>query len=224
MNKKAIQKALPDILTIAGSIGVVTTAILSARAGAKFSKLETTKEKVLCCAPAVITGAVTIACVIGSYKSAKRINAALAASYALLETRMEAQKHAYPPEVKMEVMAQNITEIEENEEDEELYYDAYSDRYFQCTPAKFLKVIFNVNRLLQMDGRVCLNDIYDDLGFEHDKDYDDMGWTVNMLEEESCYNWIEVTDTKTPVDVGLMCHCISFDFEPGSVDTRLDFI
>ena len=90
--KKAFQKAAPTVLTILSSVGVIATAVLSAKAAVRNreqvnnckeysdGEIEKYKEYI----PAVISGAATIACIFGANALSKRQRVQMAAAYTLL--------------------------------------------------------------------------------------------------------------------------------------------
>ena len=102
-----VKKNSATILTCVGGVGVVSTAILAAKATPKAIKLleEAKKEKqeeltnweiVRVAGPAyiptVITGAATLACIFGANVMNKRSQAALMSAYALLDTKFKEYK------------------------------------------------------------------------------------------------------------------------------------
>lgn len=90
--KKAFQKAAPTVLTILSSVGVIATAVLSAKAAVRNrervnnckeysdGEIEKFKEYI----PAIVSGAATIACIFGANALSKRQRVQMAAAYTLL--------------------------------------------------------------------------------------------------------------------------------------------
>lgn len=100
---RAMKKATPTILTCIGAIGVVATAVLTAKATPKAlelvkvdsrkihdgdpnaaTKMEAVKSCWKCYIPAAITGAATITCIFGANILNRRQQAALTSAYALI--------------------------------------------------------------------------------------------------------------------------------------------
>lgn len=106
-----ISKNSPHILTGLGCAGLISTAILSAKAAPKalkileiegerrekkrveaMSKLDKVKLTWKCYIPTVVMGAVSIGCIIGANTVSTRRNAALASMYALTESAFREYK------------------------------------------------------------------------------------------------------------------------------------
>ena len=100
------------------------------------------------------------------------------------------------------------------EPEKHLFYDDFSQRYFESTTENVLEAEYEVNRYLAMGGGVFLNEFYELLGLEL-VDYGDfLGWSAVELSDNLCYCWVEFEHTKTVLDDGLECTIISMSFEP----------
>ena len=178
-----LKKNASTILTVAGGVGVVGTTVLGIKAtpralalldNAKQEKGEelTVMEKVKVAAPVYIptavSGVATIACVFGANVLNKRNQAALMSAYALLDSSYKEYKAKVEDlygenannQIKDEIAKDKYEEIEVKE-DEQLFYDDFSNRYFVSTPSKVMQAEYNVNRDIHMQGWAELNDFYD---------------------------------------------------------------
>ena len=60
-----------------------------------------------------------------------------------------------------------------------LCYDALGGRYFKSSMDKIRKAENELNRLMLRDMYVSLNEFYDELGLDHTKLGDDLGWNLD---------------------------------------------
>ena len=105
-------------------------------------------------------------------------------------------------------------EFEGAEEEERLFYDPFSKRYFQSTIGRVLQAEYHLNRnFALMGGCIGVNDFYEMLGLEPVKELDCFGWWVS----DDLY-WVDFNHVKTVVDDGLNgeipCYIVEMVFEP----------
>ena len=228
--KMFAKKNGPTILTCIGSIGVVVTSVMAIKATPKAIMLledardekgdELTKfEKVIVAGPAyiptMIVGASTIACVFGANILNQRQQAALMSAYALLDsTYKEYQSKVvdlYSEEadsrVKKEIAKDKYLGDDKLIDNDALFYDEFSGRYFESTNAKVLKAEYKTNKKISDHGGACLNDFYRALGLEPTKYGDRLGWSVNDLS-------LDFRHEKFILDDGLEGCIITFVQEP----------
>ena len=203
-------KHSPEILTGIGIAGMVTTTILAVREtpkalmlirDAEYEKKEgslTAAEKFKACwkcyIPAVVTGSVSIACLVGASSVNLRRNAALATAYKLSETALTEYREKVIETVgekKERLVRENIDKdhLEKNPvtnnnvivtgNGDTLCYDSLFGRYFNSDIDKIKRAINELNRELIMDNYVSLNDFYDCLDLDHIEIGDDLGWNVD---------------------------------------------
>lgn len=203
-------KHSPEILTGIGIAGMVTTTILAVRETPKalmcindaaYEKKDyelTTAEKIKACwkcyVPAAVTGAVSIACLVGASSVNLRRNAALATAYKLSETALTEYREKVIETVgekKERLVRENIDKdhLEKNPvtnnnvivtgNGDTLCYDSLFGRYFNSDIDKIKRAINELNRELITDNYVSLNDFYDRLDLDHIEIGDDLGWNVD---------------------------------------------
>lgn len=208
--KRNIGKYSPQILMGIGVAGMVTTTVLAVKATPKAlilieeekrakDTLEMTKIDVIKVAykpyiPAIITGTLSVACLIGSANVSTRRTAAIATAYKLSETALSEYKDAVIETIG-EKKAKEVKEkaiekrVEKNPVDtstviftsngESLCYDSISGRYFKSNLEKIKKVENEINYALRNDDYVSLNYLYDLLGIGETSIGDDLGWNID---------------------------------------------
>lgn len=226
------------ILTCLGGVGVITTAVTAVKATPKALALleESAKEKqeeltVIekieiagpTYVPSILIGAGTLACIFGANFLSRRSQAALMSAYALLENSYKEYKNKVKElygedadiHVRSEVAKDHYEETDISVSgDKQLFYDEFSQRYFESTLEDVLRAEYTFNRMISVEYGVFLNDFYELLGIDP-VDYGDyMGWMDCQLVEDTWYSWLDFIHTKVVMDDGLECTIITFSYEP----------
>jgi hypothetical protein len=216
----AMAKRSPEILTGIGIAGMITTTVLAVTATPKamrmleverdlkketsdqnedvsLTPIETVKATWKCYIPAVVTGTVSIACLIGAGSVHAKRTAALATAYKLSETALTEYRDKVVEtlgEKKEQVIKEKIdkdhidknpvskSEVIVTKRGSTLCYDLLSDRYFESDIDKIKKAENELNAqiLHDMCGYVSLNEFYDELGLNRLPDVgDDIGWNAD---------------------------------------------
>lgn len=208
----ALKRHSPEILTGMGIAGMVGTVILAVRATPKAMKcIEEEKNKhwvdklpvkdVVRVAwkpyiPTAISGATSVACLIGAHTVHARRTAALATAYTLSETAFkeykdkvvetigEKKEHTIREKIaqdKVERRPFNTSEIISTDRGETLFLDSVSDRLFKSDIEKVKAAVNKMNYELTHDilGSVSLSDFYDELGLPHTSISDKLGWNLD---------------------------------------------
>lgn len=211
--KDAVGKHSPEILTGIGIAGMVTTTVLAVKATPKalelikedsrdnhdgdpyaYTKVEAVKSAWKCYIPATISGAVSIACIVGATSVNARRNAALATAYKIAETSL----HEYRDKIvetigekKEKVIRDNIQQdrvdknpVSRNEviitgKGKTLCYDTFSGRYFDSDIENIKKAVNELNHRMLLENYISLSEFYDEIGLSHTKNSDDLGWNLN---------------------------------------------
>lgn len=228
----------PTILTCIGAAGVVGTAVLTGKAVVKASKLleeakeekgedltpmETLRVAYPTYIPAVLTGVATIACIFGANTLNKKKQAALLSAYTLLDRSYKDYKEKVDGlygegsdrnvrnELAKDKYDDNDISVDDNKQ---LFYDEFSERYFESTMEKVLEAEYELNHIIARDCGAFLNEFYELLGIDA-VDYGDyMGWSSFKLSETYGYCWVDFEHTKVVMDDGLECTIISMKQEP----------
>ena len=205
--------------------------------GGNLTRMETIGVCWRCYVPAAVTGIATIGCIFGANVLNRRQQASLVSAYALasrsLNRYKQKVKELYGEEAHRKVMAALAVEqsekhpiyagtfaattslgFEEADEEERLFYDAISSRYFQATISQVLQAEYHLNRNFALSGGfITLNDFYDFLGISKTPEGDKIGWMVS----DGLY-WVDFDHQRTVVDDGLNgeveCWIINAPFPP----------
>lgn len=211
-----LTKHSPEILTGLGIAGMITTTVLAVKATPKALKLiEDYEETVLfdhekikpieavkltwkCYIPAVITGTVSITCLIGASSVNIRRNAALATAYKLSETALTEYREKVVETIgenKEKTVREAVAKdkIEKNPVSEKeviitgngdsLCFDPLSSRYFMSNIEAIKKAENTINKRMIQDitGYASINDFYDEIGLSHTEIGDYLGWNSENL-------------------------------------------
>lgn len=201
--QQALTKHSPEILTGLGIAGMVTTTVLAvkatpkalrlieARGEEKLTPVETVKTTWKCYVPAAITGAASIACLIGANSVSAQRMAALTAAYKISETALTEYREKVVETLgekkeqlvrdavakdKVEKNPASRNEVIITDTGSTLCYDAYSGRYFKSDKDKIMKAINEINSQMLEDGYVSLNSFYYEIDLPETKIGDNVGW------------------------------------------------
>lgn len=147
-----------------------------------------------CYIPAAITGAVSVACLIGASSVNAKRNAALATAYTLSESTLrdyqkkvvetigEKQEQAVRDSVAKEHLEANPVETKEvfiTKRGETLCYDEISGRYFKSDIEALRRAASDLDHRLIDEMFIPLNDFYYEIGLDPVKLGDILGWNVD---------------------------------------------
>lgn len=212
--RMSLSRRSPEILMGMGIAGMITTTVMAVKATPKAMKLidakkeelevekltpaETVKTTWKCYAPAVITGAVSAAFLIGSHSVHARRHAALATAYKLSETAFseyrekvvetigEKKEKTVRDKVSEEHVKNNPlnkTEIIVTGKGNTLCFDPLSHRYFYSDLEKIKraanKLNYDINTSPFHNDGVTLNDFYDAIGLPGTMTGDGLGWNLH---------------------------------------------
>lgn len=212
--KASLSKHSPAILLGIGITGMITTTVLAVKATPKAIQLvenakkeldvdtltpvETVKATWKCYIPAAVSGAVSVACLIGSHSVNARRNAALATAYKLSETAFSEYRDSVIEtigEKKEKIVRDKVSEkqIEKNPvsttevyvtgKGQTLFFEPLSSRYFYSDLNKINKAENKLNKWINcdpFDSGVTLNDFYTEIGLPTTMTGDTLGWNLNV--------------------------------------------
>lgn len=185
--------------------------------------------------PAAATGAATIACIFGANILNRHQQATLASAYALVSRQFRDYKNKvkelYGQEAHEKVLSSLAVEKPEApciygsmsgrdfdfggiSDEPRLFYDAFSERYFQATVPQVILAEYHTNRNFQlMGGEIPVEQFYTFLGLDTPDDLKGLSWFVSDY-----YTFIDFTHTRAMIDDGINgeveCWIIEMEFPP----------
>lgn len=236
--RKELTKRAPEIAVGMGIGGMITTVVLAVNATPKAMELieqkkkeeqvdkltpiETVKVAWKPYLPAVITGTLSISCLVFATAESSRRAAVFATAYQLSEAARKEYREAVIEQIgekKEELVRDKVAkkQIEKNpsgakeiiitDKGNTLCYDALSGRYFNTDIDHIKKVEYELNRRLIYDMYISLNEFYSALGLDHIDLGDDIGWNIDWGRIEFEYS-SQLTDKNEP------CLVISYNVKP----------
>lgn len=231
--QNGVSKHRPGILTGIGIAGMVTTTILAVKATPKairlinekeqeelekdenfesLSKVDIVKTAWKPYIPAVVTGTVSVACLIGASSVNAKRNAALATAYQISQTAL----HDYKAKVvetigekKEKVIREQAAKekVEQNPVSKReviitgggdtLCYDITAGQYFKSDIEKIKKTVNELNRRMTYEMYISWNEFFDELGMKTTPMGDELGWNIDDGLIELDYS-SQLTDDGTP--------------------------
>ena len=208
-----LTKHSPEILTGIGIAGMITTTVLAVKAtpkalmlledaryekGSALKPVEKVKTAWKPYVPAVITGTVSMACLMGANSVHSRRTAALAAAYQLSETALteyrekvvetlgEKKEKAVREKIskeRVEKQPVSSSEVYVTSKGDTLFLDPLSKRYFKSDIELIRKAENTLNKQMLHDisGYVSLNDFYCEIDLPYTDLGYDMGWNTDKL-------------------------------------------
>ena len=235
---KFVQKNASTILTCAGAAGAIATPIMAVKAtpkamrlieeakvekGEDLTKLETIQVAGPVYIPTVLVGVSTLTCIFGANMLNKRQQASLISAYTLLDNSYreyrEKVNELYGEDADREVQNEIVKDKYDEYEiadlnGKQLYYDMFSERYFEATPEQVLSAEYEINKKISTWGGAELNEFYIALDIPP-VDYGNyLGWSVGTLMDMSWESWLDFDKEKVVMDDGLECTVIRMNVEP----------
>lgn len=212
--RTSLSRHSPEILMGIGIAGMITTTILAVEATPKALELieiekedlgvdtltpvETVKATWKCYIPAVVSGAVATACLIGSHSVNASRNAALATAYKLSETAFsdyrdkvvetigEKKERTVRDKVAEEQIKKHPVDRSEvivTGKGQTLFFDPWTHRYFYSSIDKINRAVNKLNHKINtsafVNDGVTLNDFYDEVGLPGSMTGEGLGWNLN---------------------------------------------
>ena len=230
-----LKKHLPEILTIASTIGVGASIYLTRKAtkaeqilqnGGNLEAMEPI-EKVKAYAsiywPVAIVSSASIGCMWCAHILDKRTQSQLLSAYMALGQAYERYKEVVRNNVDHEtyckIQEEYLEEMQSSDEkrdtDEQLlFYLPYYNKYFNRTMKEVIDAEYQVNREFALAGYASFNTFLDALGIYPIVGGDDIGWSQDAGVAFYGYGWIEFEHRLQKTDDGLECYYIDMPFLP----------
>lgn len=204
----------PEILIGVGITGMISSTVLAVKATPKalmlieerkdelevdkLTPLETVKTTWKCYVPAVVTGAASVACLIGSNSVNAKRNAALATAYKLSESAFseyrgkvtevigEKKEKTVRDKISEDQVKNNPiskTEVIVTGKGKTLFFDQHSARYFYSDLELIKRAENTLNKRIicdAFDDGVTLNDFYTEIGIPTTSTGDTIGWNLRI--------------------------------------------
>lgn len=233
-----IKRKSPTILTCIGAAGVVGTAVMTAKAttkanmileqakvekGEELTKLEKVNIALPVYLPSILLGAATITCIFGANVINGRRQASLISAYGVLDKSYkeyrkkvddyygEGSDDEIMEEIAKDKYALNPVVPSDNTE---LFYDEYSNRFFESTKLKVSEAKYQLNRDLIMRDYAYLNEFYEALGLEPVEGGWSLGWSMGLCMDLYWQPWIDFGHSKMYTDDGKEYTLIRMYIEP----------
>lgn len=239
--KVFMSKHAPEILTGIGVVGMIATPVMAVKVtpaaiGAieedsrqnhdgdpnAATKFEMVKSAWRYYIPAVVTGGVSIVCVVGASAVNLKRNAALATAYALSESALkeyrdnvldvvgekkeeEIRDHGAEKRVKSNPV--DDTAVIDTRDGDTLCFDDFSGRYFKSSIESLRKAQNEINRQMLYDDIVSLNDFYDAINLPAIGLGEDFGWSVQK-------GYIDLEFSTQLTDKGIPCLVLKHSTRP----------
>lgn len=253
--KRGFGKRSPEILLGLGIASAITSTVLAVKATPKAMELlaEAEKENInrqikegvpgpevknglpsaqvvktvwKCYIPAAISGAASIACLLGSHSVHTKRNAALATAYKLSETALNEYREKVVEEIgedKEKVIRDKVSQkhldekpVSKNEviitgTGKQLCYDGISGRYFESDIQTIRAAVNKINETMVYEMYAALNDFYNEIGLSNTDMGDELGWNIDDGLLEISYGAMVANDGRP---------CITLEYH---VAPRYDF-
>lgn len=200
-----------------------------------YTKIDAFKASWKCYIPTGILGMLTISTIVANHiVTAKERKAVVAAYLALNESYkkyVEGSKQVFGEDAKQKIEAEIAKETfvyspnhsllsysctydsDNDHEESMLFYDSYSQRYFETTLARVINAEYHINRNLMLGGFASMNSYFEFLGIEKIAEGDEVGWCQEDLCENDLY-WLDFDNAMTELEDGLECCVISYPVDP----------
>ena len=202
----------------------------SEEGGVKFTPMEYVKLCWKPFLPVVITGALSISCIICADSIHKKRNAALASLCQLsttafteykdkvVETIGIEQEKAIREEVAKEKVNKSLsngTQILITGNGKSLFYEPLSDRYFESDLETIRKIVNDLNWKMSYGSEmyISLSELYDELGLKHTRISDSIGWKISDGNIDLDITTTQLSDDGRPCIVLDFLKAPTYDFD-----------
>lgn len=237
----SLKRTSPTILSCIAAIGTVATAVLAVKATPKaieYIQMNTgynhdgvmevpSKEEIVKATwknyiPAVAVGLGTIVCILSANGLNRKQQATITSAYVLLENAYKEYKNKLKDiygeetdtEVRKAVAKDNYTGDPDVTDGKLLFYDEYSNRYFERTMEEVIDAEYHLNREFILEGDVKLNKFYELLGLPGTELGAVVGWDCESAAAFFGYQWIDFEHDLVVMDDGLECYIVHMPFAP----------
>lgn len=244
--QKTITKHSPKIFTVLGIGGFITTAVLSGKATIKavevieqrkellqtdkLPPVEIVKATYKCYIPAIATGMLSTACILGANSVQSKRTAAIATAYQIAQTGIREYKDAVietigeekEKEIKEKAISKHVNEQSSVNKQtvivdshDVLCYDEFTGRLFSSNKNAIERAKNEINARIYHDNYATLNEFYVEIGLDPVEVGNLLGWNVDDRSIDIEYGSFITQDGKP-------CLTIGFDKPPRYGCDRFD--
>lgn len=235
--EKYLKHNAPTILSGLGAIGVVGTAMMAVKAapkaidileekkkekGAELTKSEQIFATAHVYIPTILMGTTSIVCILSANYLNKERQAMLTSAYAYLNTTYSEYRNTVKEifgdnaddKVQEKIALKRYDGRMIESEEKKLFYEQFSERYFEATEQEVMDAVLKLNRHYSMFSEATLNDFYDLLDLEPTDYGGVLGWSYARDLELFGYSWIDVNWKLLEMPDGLEAYVITFLIDP----------
>lgn len=225
------------LITVMGIAGVITTGVLSYRAGYRsaldieelkkdLDREPTVKEKVQKsvkhCIPAGIAVATTITDLVYLHRrnslTLNRVRNTLQhATKRYEEYTKEVDNHfgeGSAEEVENRIILRKLSDRKPPNGENQLFYIFGHDSFFERSMAEVIDAEYQINRLYVLNGYVSLNDLLVELGLPTTDEASELGWSADVAADIYDKCWLDFDHELITTDDGLECFVIRSRIKP----------
>lgn len=237
--EKFLKKQAPSLLTYAAIAGMITTVALAIKATPKTVRLceevRQTKEEPsasdyvkktwTCYIPMLVSGSVTIACILEANVINKHRQAALTSAYILIDQSYKDYKKKVKEvigvteehRVQEAIVKDKYKNTEGLTGEKLVFYMDYQERFFERTMLEVRDAEYELNRRFASDGEVRLNDFFELLDLPKNKAGEILGWSQEASYDFFNYFWIEFEHELVTMDDDMECYVINLPYSPSAL-------
>lgn len=186
---------------------------------------EKVKKTALVYIPAAISGVMTSACIFGANVLSKKAQASIMSAYGIINSNyvkyVGKVKEMFGEKTHKEILKSIAVEkadlskcicapgligsytlgVNDIEEEKRLFYEPFTERYFESTMGRVLTAEYMLNRDYALGADVTLNDFYLMLGLEKVDGGDDVAWSI-CSDDFGGIEWIDFDNVVSKLDDG----------------------
>lgn len=193
------------------------------RDGFVYSWRDVMRSSWRCYVPAALVGLTSASCIFGAIVLTNKQNASLVSSYAFLDNAFKQYRlktdELFGPgadlRVRTELAKSKYSDFESTDSDDAiLFYDQYSERYFERSKETVILAEYNLNRDLVLKNEVTLNDFYELLDLPPTELGSKIGWSYEVIGAFYRYGWIDFEHETVTMFDDVECTIINMPFSP----------
>ena len=203
-----IKHATPTILTVTAALGCIASVVSAINdtpkalqliedaekeRGEPLDKIEKVKVGIPAFLPTILITAGTVSAIFGANVCNKRQQAALVSAYSMLDASFKKYRKTANEcfgEDSDKLISENVAfnEFQEHKfpkpmkPDTYIFYDEYSNRFFERTMLEVQNAAYHLNRNFAIRGYAELNEWYEFLGLDPTDFGSTVGWSVAMYD------------------------------------------